>query len=523
LAGINVNADNPNYSSSDNILYNKSKNVLICYPAGKEGTVTIPNTVLTIGNSAFDGAAKLMGALTIPNSVTGIQEGAFRECSGLTSITIPNSVITIENLAFGFCSGLTDIYVSWETPINITSLVFQDLTTENIKLHVPYGKVSVYKNTSLWWMFNVVEDEPIVTDIASGYCGSEGDGTNLAWRLTADGALIISGSGAMENYDYYGYSKPPWYNWIRKIKTLHIGDSVTTIGDDAFYFHDSLRGELTIPNSIISLGNSSFFQCTGLSGTLIIPSSVTEIKPATFLGCSGFTDVIIPASISRIENNAFNGCSGLTGTLVIPNSVTNIGQFAFWNCYGLTSLIIGDTTSDTMFMHIEWGAFYGCYGLNPIYIGSSVSWIEGAVFRDCSGLTDLHVFWTTPISVELEVFWSVNISKVKLHVPEGTLSAYQNAPVWQDFLFGYRPINSIEQSNEQVNSLKIYPNPATTELFIDTPSKINGIEILDISGKNIKTFANSTNKINISDLPKGMYFIKTFADKETVTKKFIKK
>ena len=36
--------------------------------------------------------------------------------------------------------------------------------------------------------------------IASGYCGGEGDGTNLSWKLTSDGTLTISGSGAMADY-----------------------------------------------------------------------------------------------------------------------------------------------------------------------------------------------------------------------------------------------------------------------------------------------------------------------------------
>ena len=62
-------------------------------------SVTIPNSVTSIGNSAFSGCSGLT-SVTIPNSVTFIGEAAFVRCSGLTSVTIPNSVTTIGNNAF---------------------------------------------------------------------------------------------------------------------------------------------------------------------------------------------------------------------------------------------------------------------------------------------------------------------------------------------------------------------------------------------------------------------------------------
>ena len=67
------------------------------------------------------------GAIGIPGkvpyngsvySVTSIGKGAFRNCSGLTSITIPNSVTSIGDNAFTGCSGLTSITI----PNNVTSI-----------------------------------------------------------------------------------------------------------------------------------------------------------------------------------------------------------------------------------------------------------------------------------------------------------------------------------------------------------------------------------------------------------------
>ena len=49
------------------------------------------------------------------------------------------------------------------------------------------------------------------TDIvASGYCGGEGDGTNLTWKLDSTGVLTISGSGSMYAYTASYGSRSPW-------------------------------------------------------------------------------------------------------------------------------------------------------------------------------------------------------------------------------------------------------------------------------------------------------------------------
>ena len=73
-------------------------------------SITIPNSVTTIEKCAFWSCSSLT-SVNIPNSVTTIENGAFRCCSSLTSITIPNSVTTIEDGAFSDCSSLTSINI----------------------------------------------------------------------------------------------------------------------------------------------------------------------------------------------------------------------------------------------------------------------------------------------------------------------------------------------------------------------------------------------------------------------------
>ena len=80
LTSIEVSDNNGNYSSVDGVLFNKDKSELITYPAGKtDSEYVIPNSVISIGDSAFSGCTSLT-SVTIPKSITYISDDAFENC-----------------------------------------------------------------------------------------------------------------------------------------------------------------------------------------------------------------------------------------------------------------------------------------------------------------------------------------------------------------------------------------------------------------------------------------------------------
>ncbi|MBR1752190.1 MAG: leucine-rich repeat protein [Ruminococcus sp.] len=105
LISINVNSENTNYSSTEGVLYNKDKTILLCCPGGKS-SLAIPDSVTSIGNSAFFECMNFTN-ITIPDSVTNIGDEAFSGCESLISIIIPNSVICIGENVFEFCDNVT--------------------------------------------------------------------------------------------------------------------------------------------------------------------------------------------------------------------------------------------------------------------------------------------------------------------------------------------------------------------------------------------------------------------------------
>ena len=119
LAEIAVSAENPNFFVENGHLIDKRTKTLITGCRALT-SVTIPNSVTRIGESAFSGCSALT-SVTIPDSVTSIGESAFSGCSALTSVTIPNGVTRIEAGAFSSCGVLTSVTI----PNGVTSIGFR--------------------------------------------------------------------------------------------------------------------------------------------------------------------------------------------------------------------------------------------------------------------------------------------------------------------------------------------------------------------------------------------------------------
>ena len=178
-----VDGANPNYSSEDDVLFNKDKTILIQCTISKTGSYTIPSSVTSIGESAFYNCYYITDLLTIPSSVTSIGKGAFTNCIGLTgSVTIPASVTSIGSYAFYGCSNISSINAHATTPCSGLSLnVFAGMPT-NISLHVPPGTKALYEAADQWKAFM----PNIVDDLATAPAAT----TNAATSVTSTGAML---------------------------------------------------------------------------------------------------------------------------------------------------------------------------------------------------------------------------------------------------------------------------------------------------------------------------------------------
>ncbi|MCQ2450256.1 MAG: leucine-rich repeat domain-containing protein, partial [Clostridia bacterium] len=146
--------------------------------------------------------------ITIPNSVTTIGEVAFNGCTDLTSITIPNSVTDIGSGVFAFCEGLTSITVAPDNK------VYRSAGNCLIKT-ASKTLVAGCKNS-------VIPTDGTVTTIGS----SAFEGCTGLTSITIPNSVTTIGSYAF--YDSYD------------LTSITIPDSVTTIGERAFYYCKNL-------------------------------------------------------------------------------------------------------------------------------------------------------------------------------------------------------------------------------------------------------------------------------------------
>lgn len=138
LLEIEVDPNNPCYSSIDGILYNKEQTQLIQYPAG-----------------LYDDVYR------IPDTVQEIAENAGYDAQKLEVLVIPESVRKIGDMAFAFCDQLRKVEIRVADPaqVEVGLMTLFSVAGTPRKLIVPKGSSKLYKKSESWLEFtsNIVE------------------------------------------------------------------------------------------------------------------------------------------------------------------------------------------------------------------------------------------------------------------------------------------------------------------------------------------------------------------------------
>ena len=204
--------------------------ILVAYH-GTNTELALPSYITKINQYAFYNCTGLT-SITIPDSVTSIGFWAFRGCTGLTSVTIPDRVTSIGSGTFSGCTRLTSITI----PDGVTSI----------------GSDAFYGCTGL---------------------------TNI----TIPDSVTSIGSWA--------------FRGCTGLTSVTIPDRVTSIGSGTFSGCTNLTS-ITIPYSVTSIGSTAFYNCTGLT-SVTIPNSVTSIESNAFFYCTGLTSIKFNGTIEQ--------------------------------------------------------------------------------------------------------------------------------------------------------------------------------------------------------------------------------
>ncbi|MBQ7713252.1 MAG: leucine-rich repeat domain-containing protein, partial [Clostridia bacterium] len=331
-------------------------------------------------------------------TVTGgeIRENAFLNCTKLTSVTIGDTVSKIGANAFNNCAGLTSITLSKDIQASATN-AFNGCSALR----------AVYYNGDIASWVSISFDSANANPLA------------LAHNLYINRELVIfadipEGTTTVGKYAFYGCSY---------LTSVTLPESLTNI--EAFAFYNCYRlikvinkSALTITRGsedngyvgyrVITTNNDSIFVdqndflifkdkwnsyllgYLGSKQSITLPKNIDRILSYAFYNCKSITSITVPEGITYFESYCFAGCSGLS-EMTLPQSLRAISNHTFYNCTGLTSIIIPPNVSN-----IGEEAFSGCTNITSIDIQSKDLFsINKGAFSGCIGLTSIEIPYNT--------------------------------------------------------------------------------------------------------------------------------
>ena len=297
-----------------------------------------------------------IGEVTIPNSVTSIDDDAFDSCINLKSVTIPDSVTNIGNKAFYNCKSLTSIEVSDNNGnySSVDGILFNKDKSELITY--PAGKA---------------DSEYAIQNSVASIGDSAFENCTCLTSVTIPDSVTSIGDGA--------------FAFCTSLASVTIPDSVTSIGSSAFYNTAYYNDESNWNNGLLYLSNCLIEAMQNFANDYTIKDGTRIIAGGSFFGCTSLTSVTIPNSVTNIGNKAFYNCKSLT-SITIPNNVTSIGDETFYDCESLTNVIIGNSV-----ISIGYNAFVNCKSLTSVTFGKNLTSISFGAFQFCTSLTSVTI------------------------------------------------------------------------------------------------------------------------------------
>ena len=364
LQYITVSSGNENFWSDGEVLFNKSRTELICYPAGKtDPSYKIPDSVKDIrggmyigepggwfwaGWGAFSGNTYLT-KVTIPDGVNLISVGAFAACENLTSIVIPASVKTIDVGAFSF-TGLNDIMIPdgvttiGDHAFNNCSSLASVTISDSVVYIDQYAFADCANLVDITFQSNSIDWDPDAFFNCTALTS-----VNVPCNWPSETILLNEETGSIPVSFLDHEWEEATYIWIDEknkveakrvcardkthvesemVSSNRVLVTVPTIDESGSY--DWVSNEFINEAFIQQRMSGGMIPALGTLSLLQLPTSLTEIEEEAFAGlpCQA---VIVPKGCVTIGDRAFAGCTELL-YIFLPDSVTDISADAFEGC-----------------------------------------------------------------------------------------------------------------------------------------------------------------------------------------------
>lgn len=359
-------------------------------------SVVLPDTVTEIREEAFAGCFSLR-SVSFGSGLRVIGDSAFKQCSVLSSAALPDSLTTIGAEAFKNCFSLAEV-TAGSALTDVAEGTFEG--TQWLRRH-PDGVI--YVGSVAYGYEGAVPESGVIT-IADGTAVINAD----AFENVPD-AAAFSFPDSLINIKGRALDGTAWYaakeygpvfagNVLYAFKKLPlptdtavtVPEGTTGIADGAFeqcndrYYITSVL----LPESLKYIGDNAFEGCSGL-GYIIIPDGVTHIGAHAFQDCSDMRQAVLGKGLTYLPDFAFFGCDLLTS--VNLGGIRTIGENALSSC-GFVALDIPEGVEE-----VESYAFSGCSELSIVRLPASLGYISSYAFSGCAALTSLSVAEGNPV------------------------------------------------------------------------------------------------------------------------------
>ena len=271
--------------------------------------------------------------------------------------------------------------------------------------------------------------------------------------------------------------------------SVTIGNSVTSIGEGAFYFCYGLTS-VTIPNSVTSIEYHTFSDCSGLT-SVTIGNGVTSIRESAFRGCSGLTSVTIGSGVTSIGSNAFANCPDLLDVYCYAEKVPSTKSSAFDGSYPENATLhVPDASIDSYKATAPWSGFGKIVAL-PNEFNLSVSSV---------GYATLFLDFNAEIPANVQAYTGVKVvdNSLKMERIEGVLPANTGVIIKADE--GTYTFAKSDATPVTIDDNLLYGTVATTQISTDPSysyyvlSEVDGIVGMYLAKLTDGKFQNNANK-----------------------------
>ena len=398
-----VESNNPYFTVENGILFDKNKTILIRYPAAKQGNAyTIPSSVTRIREGAFLNCSSL-SSIYLSNVIT-IDYYAFQNCTTLGSIILPPSIQTVGTYAFVGCGSLSNITIQ-STNVTVGAYALSGTSgSVTVSGNIP---ANLFKDVTSLINVTIASNVASIGNSAFQNCTTLNNITIIPSSVTMGTSAFSGISGTITvsgNIPTYAFKD------VTALTNVTIAQGVNTIGDYAFYNCTNLQS-LSIPQSVTRIAHRALQGCTNLQ-SLSIPTFVNTIEYAAFADCWSLKSIEIPQGVGYIAGALLWQCFALT-SVIIPSSVTSIEEYAFLRCSLLSNITInssnvsirlgtnsslgvnispflGISGTITVYGNIPESAFRGVTALTNVTIASNVPSIGNYAFIGCSNITSIQ-------------------------------------------------------------------------------------------------------------------------------------